>query len=708
MAVEEAQPAPRAARPGVGRVRETLSGESLRELLVGGAHLAALWAFAFVQPLLDLLGKNPDFFVARSNTAGDIIIFSVAFTLLPPLVMLVVEGVAKIIDRRAYMALHLGLVVLLAAAFFVQIEKRIYSRPAGLMILIALALGAVVAYGLWRGGFVKQLLDVLTPAPLVFLVLFLFFSDTNKLILPQNDAGALGVKVQSNTPVVMLIFDELPTATLMDPSGERIDAKRFPGFAKLAAQSTWYRNSTAAADFTGRAIPAVLTGVSPDFTTLPTAADQPNSIFSLLGGTYRMHVDEVVTQVCDPSLCGEEQLPPQRTRLTDLVKDLRYVEGRLILPPAMANDLPNVSTTFGNFGNNADDGAQYAGQFARDLFEPPTPGQFNSFFAGIRPGRSLNLIHIELPHEPFRYLPDGRLYNYTPISDIAGPNAQAWAAGPGGVATTWQRHFIQTGYADRLTSQMISRLKEVGIWDKAIVVVTSDHGISFNPTDKRRIATPTNLGGVANPPLFIKYPEQRRAEVSDIHARVVDIVPTIAEVLGVDVPYKTDGRPISQDTKGGEIEITTGLKTTLNEPLSRMLAQRRRMLLEQGRALGTTTGLWELGPRPDLIGAPAPSPNATGSASAELDNPGLYTDVRFKEGFKVPAFAAARLEGVRPQSEIAIAVNGRVAATDRAFLFDGDTWAGAIVPPQTLRPGPNSVGFYLIGTGGNLTPLGGT
>jgi hypothetical protein len=709
VATDEAVAKPRTARSGAGRVTEALSGGSLRELLLGGAHLGALWAFAFVQPLLDLLGKNPDFFVARSNTGGDIAIFSIAFTFLPPLVMLVVEAVAKVIDRRAYLALHLGLVTLLAATFFVQIEKRIFSRPAGLMIVIALALGALIAYGLYKRGFVKQLLDVLTPAPLVFLLLFLFFSDTNKLILPQEDAGALGVEVKSNTPVVMLIFDELPTATLMGPSGQRIDQKRFPGFAKLAAQSTWYRNNSSAADFTGRAVPAIMTGVSPDFTTLPTSSDQPNSIFSLLGGKYRMHVDEVVTSVCAPSLCGEEKRPPQRTRLQDLVKDLRYVEGRLILPPALANDLPNVSSTFGNFGNNADGGGQYAGQFARDLFEPPSPDQFNRFFAGISPaGRSLNLIHIELPHEPFHFLPDGREYNFSPISDIAGPNAQSWAGGLGGVDTTWQRHFIQTGYADRLTGQMIQRLKEVGIWDRAIVVVTADHGISFNGADKRRIATPTNLGGVGNPPLFIKYPGQRRAKVSDLSTSTLDIVPTIAEVLGVKIPYKTDGRPISEATKGGAVEMTTGQKTTVTEPVSRMLAERKEVLRQQNRALGTANGLFELGPRPDLLGAPVPPISSGGSATAELDDPGLYTNVRLKKGFKLPAFPAARLQGVKPQSVVAIAVNGRVAATCRAFLFDGDTWAGAIVPPQTLRPGANSVGFYLVGAGGSLTPLGGT
>ena len=580
------------------------------------------------------------------------------------------------------------------------------------MILIALALGALFAWGLARRGFVRQLLDVLTPAPLVFLALFIFFSDTHKLIFPAEDANALGVKVESHAPIVFVTIDELPRATLMDASGRRIDAKRFPGFARLAQESTWYRNNTSVADFTGRAVPAIMTGNSPEYTTLPISSDQPNSIFSLLGGKYKFNVTEVVTQVCPSDLCGneDEAQPPQRTRLKSLAEDLRYVEGKLILPPAMANDLPDVSATFGNFGNNGGSG-QYAGQFAQDLFRPPSPGEFQRFLGRIPPkgGRSLNFIHMELPHEPFHFLPDSREYNFAPISDVAGPNAQKWAAGVGGVGTTWQRHFIQTGYADHLVSQMLDRLHSSGVWDKAMVIVTADHGISFDPKDYRRIAAKTNLGGVGNPPLFIKYPGQKSGEVSEVHTETIDIVPTIADVLGIDLPYRTDGRPISEDDSSRDVVMTTGLKTTVRAPFSAMLADRERVLREQSRQLGTGNGLFELGPRPDLLGAPAPPADAPGgAASAELNDPAAYANVSFAHGRKIPAFAVATLDRVKPQSLIAIAANGRVAATARAFLFDGKTWAGAILPPDSLRPGSNSVGFYLVGTGGELTPLGGT
>jgi Sulfatase len=712
VAVEEAPARPRTARLGRERVRETLSGASLRELLIGGAHLGALWAFAFVQPLLDLLGKNADFWVARSNTAGDILIFSIGFTLLPPLVALAVEAVVKIVSERAYQALHLVLVALLFAVFAVEIQKKIYQRPAGLMIVVALALGALFAYGLYRRGFVKQLLDVLTPAPIVFLVIFIFFTNTHKLIFPAENASALGVKVPSNTPVVEVLFDEFPTATIMNSSGTAVDAKRFPGFARLASESTWYRNNSTVADFTGRAVPAIETGINPDFTTLPISSDQPDSIFSLLGGEYRFNVVEPVTDVCPPSLCpnGGGGRPPQRqrTRLKALVDDLKYVEGKLIFPPAMANDLPDVSATFGNFGNNGGSG-QYAGQFAQDLFVPPSPGEFQSWAKRIPSGgRSFNFIHMELPHEPFHFLPDGRRYEYTPISDVAGPNAQKWAAGEGGVATTEQRHFIQTGYADRLTSLLIRDLKRRGLWDKALVVVTADHGISFDPRTYRRIAYPGDFGGIANSPLFIKYPDQKKGKVSEEHTRTIDVLPTIAQVLGVHVPYKTQGRPISDDGSAGPVTIKNGLKSTVSQPFAKMLAERRVVLQRNARRFGANTGLWQLGPASYLLGRPAPPlSGAGGSGSATLNKPEQWQNVKFGKGLTVPAFVAASLEDVPDGSLIAIAVNGRVAATCRSFLFDGDTWAGAVVPPQTLHRGHNSIGVYLIGPGGTLTPLGG-
>ena len=63
-------------------------------------------------------------------------------------------------------------------------------------------------------------------------------------------------------PVVMVVFDELPLTSLLDGRG-RIDRFRYPNFAALAGDSTWYANATTVSDSTKLAIPSILDGRLP-------------------------------------------------------------------------------------------------------------------------------------------------------------------------------------------------------------------------------------------------------------------------------------------------------------------------------------------------------------------------------------------------------------------------------------------------------------
>ncbi|MEK6252004.1 MAG: hypothetical protein AABM43_08695, partial [Actinomycetota bacterium] len=317
-------------------------------LLVGSGHLAALWALAFAEPLFDLLGQNADFFVARGNSAGDILAFSFAFTFVPPLVMLAVEAVADLVDRRLRWGIHLLLVGLLVAAIALQVFKKVADGPGGVLIALALLTGVLATWGYARTRFLRGIADVLIPAPAIVLAVFLLFSDASELVLPQNEAEATAIEIRSRVPVVEIIFDEFPVGTLMDRNGG-IDASRFPAFAELAAHSTWYRGATTVAGFTPRAVPAILTGRVPSGDELPTSSDQPRSIFTLLGGTYRMNVMEEATALCPKSLCGDEGRPSSTSGLESLISDLRIVSEHLLLPNGIRNHLPAVDETFGDF-----------------------------------------------------------------------------------------------------------------------------------------------------------------------------------------------------------------------------------------------------------------------------------------------------------------------------------------------------------------------
>ena len=84
-------------------------------LALAWAHLAVMWSFAFAKPLLDVLADSPDFFVARGNTAGDIVLLACVLVLVPPSLFVLAEALLARLPR-AREALHLGLVGLLAAA----------------------------------------------------------------------------------------------------------------------------------------------------------------------------------------------------------------------------------------------------------------------------------------------------------------------------------------------------------------------------------------------------------------------------------------------------------------------------------------------------------------------------------------------------------------------------------------------------------------
>src|SRR5215212_4521924 len=110
-----------------------------RGLALAGLHLAVLWSLAAVQPLLNVLGDAPEFFVARENTRGDILLLAFGLVLVPPLAFVAVEALVDQISRRAGRVVHLGFVALLAAAFALQVLEDVVGggRAAVLLLLAA-------------------------------------------------------------------------------------------------------------------------------------------------------------------------------------------------------------------------------------------------------------------------------------------------------------------------------------------------------------------------------------------------------------------------------------------------------------------------------------------------------------------------------------------------------------------------------------------
>jgi Sulfatase len=105
-----------------------------------------------------------------------------------------------------------------------------------------------------------------------------------------------------------------------------------------------------------------------------------------------------------------------------------------------------------------------------------------------------------------------------------------------------QRHRLQLAFADRMLGETLSTLRQRGLLDQAVVVVTADHGISFAPGTAARILGRGNDAWVMWVPLFIKAPGQTKGRIDDRNWEHVDLLPTLADYAGVRLPWPVDGR----------------------------------------------------------------------------------------------------------------------------------------------------------------------
>ena len=686
--------------PGLGRA----------DFLRGGVHLAVLSALAVAQPVLDVLGKNPAFFAVRGSTGTQIVLFTLALTLGLPAVLVLVELTARALEPRLARALHLLFVAALAALFALFAVTETEALGDGAAVAAAAAFGALAAAIYAAASAARMFLTVLAPDPLVFAALFLFNSPVSELVFAEEPEARAAAPVTSRTPVVLIVYDELSTVSLMDRR-QRVDAARFPNFASLAADSTWYRSATTAYWLSEVAVPSILSGLDPVPGRLPVASAYPNNLFTLLGRSYRMRVVETLTRLCPRSLCratqsAQTQAVPNTVR--SFASDVGTVYLHLLLPEPYDDRLPPIDDAWGNFGQDAAAEEELQRRAEGDL-EPcgRNTCQFRDLIdRDTRP--TLYFVHSLLPHVPYVYLPSGRRYavDARPLRGIDnGRWLESWPMLQG-----QQRYLLQLGYTDRALGTVLRRLRDTGVYDRALVIVTADHGVGFRVGDQRRLPTPGNLDEIAFVPLFVKLPGQSAARIDDAPARNVDVLPTVARVLELPLRWRTHGRPLVGRRPSGDATVTV-LKqdgTRVSAPLSRLLAQRSRALESRIAAFGTGAldNVFRVGPNRELVGRGVSSLTVVPARTTriELDGRTLLDSVDRASGF-VPTFLEGRLLPVGSRSDLAVALNGRVAAVTRTFDQHGQTRFSAMVPEDALRNGRNDVEVFVVDRSGGETRL---
>ncbi|HEY1357546.1 MAG TPA: sulfatase-like hydrolase/transferase [Thermoleophilaceae bacterium] len=686
------------------------------------AHLAVMSTFAIAQPLFNLLSDNPEFFAARGSPSFDVISFGILAVLAPPLIGIALELLAGLIHRRARQAVHLLLMAVLTGLFVAQLLKKSIDASDGVLIAIsaAIALAAVFAYV--RTEFVRSLLNVLSPAPLVFLFIFLVISPVSKVAF-ASEAGARTVGGVSRTNVVVVLFDEFPVDSLLDRHG-RVDAKRYPNFAELASNATWFPNAYTVYDSTERAQPAIFDGNLPSKDKLPTSADHPHSIFTLFAKTHRLNVSEEATSVCPRDLCKDERLEESYyDRMKSMFDDLSLVWLHEVSPPGIESRLTSVSENWGDFGGGDSGGGGGGGgggsssqTNTRSNLNRNRNKRFADWISKIRntPKPALDFKHTLMPHVPWQYLPDGRQYRRTARDPIPGLSSESYKD-PMQIESLYQRHLLQVGFADNELGDLIRHLKKIGLYDKSLIVVAADHGVAFDVGKRdRRTLTRANSNEIGPIPFFLKAPGQKKGRINDTYAESIDILPTIFDVLNINPKVKMDGHSAfsSFDRHRKQVRI---LQRNTFKPLyfniprwhARRLAQLRRKIAIFGDGADGPLRLFRIGPDQNILFKPVSGYSVSSGSGASFVSPQEFAHVDLRTP-TIPVHITGHLKGLPTGRDLAIAVNGKIEATTVSFrtAISSDVIFAAMVPESSFHQGRNKVEIFEIDPGNRLKRLG--
>ena len=673
-------------------------------------HIFALFGFAVAQPLFDLLSGNAAFLVAHRLRPADLLVLVAILCLVFPGLPVLVGTVAGFLHRRAGDYVHQLATGLLVGAIALQAFKTLFGGPGLALVVGALLVGLPVGWASCRVRLMESFFTFLWPSIVVFPALFLLRPPVSDLLFVERELPAVRGGVSSDIAIVLLVFDELPTSSLMDEH-RQINAFRYPNFAALARDSHWFRNASTVSDFTFNVLPALLTGRYTKEVVNVVPANYPDNLFRWLGESYELRVFESSMAICPEELC-HTPIPGEsfEERVGSALSDLWWVYVQLILPADLAEGFPSVTATMRDFARaEPRPKIMPLGDLRRRRND--VGWIFSRFVNWIEPtdGPVLYYLHNDkLPHIPYRHLPSGKRYGPSDLPRRPhGYGGYKWGSDEWETVQSFQRHLLQVGYADRLLGTLLTRLREVGLYDRSLVIVVADHGASFLPNEPRRVAREKTWADILPVPLFVKIPHQRTTVVSDRNVEIIDVLPTIAHVLGAELPWAVDGRSVLEFSHPERSrKLFFRQEYDRMEPLVfsagfeglAVTVDRKISLFGSGE---DPRSIYRIGRFRSLVGQKIDQIPYAGTLDLELK---LKEEWSFAEvdldGPFIPAHIVGRINAGRGAAEhlhLAVTVNGRIEAVTRTYKGPEGPWSfTAMVPETVFEEGSNRVEVFVI------------
>jgi arylsulfatase A-like enzyme/uncharacterized membrane protein YbhN (UPF0104 family) len=440
----------------------------------------------------------------------------------------------------------LGVVPALAIALF-RIRRDVYlEQMPPLPVLLALGGGgAVVALGLFLGGprllggRVGGALGALPALVLAALVVLggalvgrtLYPSETPPPVPPPVPAKL------ADKPNLLLIVIDTVRADALSCYGGPVQA---PGICNVAARDG-----------------SIFTGFSHASWTKPSFA---SILTSTLPSTHHAMSKTAV-------------LSPQSVMISEVLHDAGYQTGGIVsninLAPSFGFDQGYDEYRYLApdylFGANESSSKLIFYQIGRMVALKLKPGhrvtdyyQDADTVTGVatdwlerhKDSRWFLLLHFMDPHDPYFHHP----YDGEAIARVENPDPD-----PALADHMRQLYYGEIAYTDQHVGQIEAKLRELGLWDDTVIVVTADHGEEFQDHGGWWHGTTLYDEEIAVP-LLIKWQKghvMAPARVEDHPVRHKDIAPTLLARAGVPVPPSMQGMdlavPYAQRDEAGRL-----------------------------------------------------------------------------------------------------------------------------------------------------------
>ena len=514
------------------RFKNTIVGRSFEEY----AYLFFISNLALLIPLLGVLGEQFNFFTAHSLSGKSIIALLLVISLAPPLILSVLRWAIK---RVKFVRVFDGIVLsaFLGLFLFYSLNKAGYgffqsNYEFYILFFLALLMTAVAVVLILKNQLLRILSYLSLIIPLVFLN-FIFVSPASTLFKHTDRVSSFQIAGMNDTPVFLLVFDELSGLTLQNLKGQ-LDASRFPGFAEMAAQADYFPNALTADYRTEISVPSIASGNL-------RIGDKSG----LAQGENLIELFQSIKSVyAQSTVLSADLMSNQNTNLKSLISDLTTLYIHILSHQDWIEDkIGVIPQTWKGFGKFFKTKAQEDAKYALN----PHARQFIDWVENVsysEVSNQFNFLHIQFPHVQYTMTAMGKpvfnnegIFNSSKIKETFSSNQSL-------LNVIYHNYMQQSVYTDRLIQKFIRMLKNKNLFDKSLIIVTSDHGVSYGKKGINR-RVPVNKDSwknIVSVPLLIKYPYQKEGRINSSFVTTLDLSTTILNVTGIDSPWKSVGQ----------------------------------------------------------------------------------------------------------------------------------------------------------------------